>query len=92
MCLVVVLLTLSTGCVTRRQIEAAIWINNFYPDEGESISELCINDPRLERYVFYRKLNNGKFEVISICDPNAGTMFSMTASDVKEMLDGTLPE
>lgn len=69
--LVPLLLILCQGCVSRKKIEAAIWLNNFPPQE------LCAKNPELHEYGFYRKLNNGKFEFVSICKEEARLYLTM---------------
>jgi hypothetical protein len=53
---------------------------------------LCEEHPELKLYGFYRKLNNGQYEIISFCKPEAVKMISFTDSDFNEMLDKYLPE
>jgi acid phosphatase class B len=66
--------------VSRKKIEAAIWLNNFPP------KELCERNPELHQYGFYRKLNNGKLEFVSICKEEAKKYLTMYKDDLDEIM------
>lgn len=85
--LVLLSLAMLQGCISRKQIEAAAWLNNF-----EAIQTLCQQYPEIRDYGFYRKLNDGNFQFLSVCEENAKRMISITDSDMKDILDGVLPE
>lgn len=84
--LVLLLILLATGCVTRKQIEAATWLNNYnaIPDE------LCYPGAELYRIGFFRRLDDGKFQFISICSDTAAKMLSATPEDYKKLLDAAM--
>jgi len=75
------------GCVSRQELNAAIWLNNApLPDE------LCDASPLNRLYGFYRRLNDGKIEFVSFCNPDAADWISMHKDDFKRLLDrGTRP-
>ena len=77
---------LMSGCVTRGEIEAAIWLNNGVP------KEVCDREPILRDHGFYRRLNDGKLEFVSFCDPQAVDWLSMHKTDYVRLLDATLPK
>lgn len=54
--------------------------------------ELCAQLPELNRYGFYRRLNDGKLEFISFCKPEAKKYVSMHADKFNKLLDELLPE
>jgi hypothetical protein len=76
------LLILCQGCVSKREINAAIWLNN-----SPLPVEICERDPVLKQYGFYRRLNNGKFEFISFCDEKARNWLSMHKDDFNRIMD-----
>lgn len=69
--------------MTKKQIEAATWINNAHaiPDY------LCHPGADLYRIGFFRRLDDGKFQFISICSGQAAKMLSATEEDYKKLLD-----
>lgn len=44
------------------------------------------------RFGFYRLLNDGTYEFISFCEPEAAKWLAMHASDFQELLDKYVPE
>ena len=68
------------SCVSRKKIEAAIWLNNFPP------KELCSLNPELANYGFYRKLRSGKLEFVSICKDEASLYLTMYKDDLDRIL------
>ena len=68
-------------------MRAATWLNNT-----EALTELCFKVPELKDYGFYRKLNDGKIEFISFCDPNAAHMISIIDKDFEDILNKLLPK
>jgi hypothetical protein len=54
--------------------------------------DLCNRTPELNDYGFVRKLDTGKLEFISFCNPDAYNMLSMTASDYENLLKGLVPK
>lgn len=82
----VLAILLLAGCVTRSEIKAALWLNNGM-DAG-----LCAREPALRNYGFYRRLNDGKLEFISYCNPVAREFFAIHKKDLEELLNATLPE
>lgn len=63
-----------------------IWLNSGLP------KEICDKNPELNSYGFYRKLNDGKYELLSYCNANSERYLSMHEEKFKEILDATLPE
>lgn len=76
---------LCPACVTREEIRAHIWLNNALP------ADLCVSEPRLRDYGFYRRLDSGKLEFLSFCSPEALKMLAIIDSEYEELLDKTLP-
>lgn len=52
----------------------------------------CANQPEVNRYGFYRKLNNGKLEFIPFCSPSARGYIAIKTTKFYEVLDQYLPE
>lgn len=75
------------SCIRRAEIEATLWLNNSpIPDE------LCSRDPELQKYGFYRRLNSGQLEFISLCSPKAREWISIHKDDLERILNRTIPE
>ncbi len=84
----IILISLFTfGCITRDEVNATIWLNNF-----KAIQENCLKFPELYDFGFYRKLNSGKIEFISICSETAKDMLSIYKVDYNNLLDKALPK
>lgn len=66
----------------RSEIEAKVWNNNFPLPQ-----EICDKVPELQDYGFYRRLNDGKLELQSVCNPLMPQMVSMKYDDFKALLD-----
>lgn len=76
------------SCVTKAQVDALIWLNNL-----EALQkDVCPTHPELNDYGFYRKLDSGKLEFISVCNANAPGLFSMTSSDYSNLMKGLVPK
>lgn len=88
---ILALLLLYSGCVTRQEVEAVIWLNNFN-DQGGSLNELCANVPELKQRGFYRKLDLGKYELVSVCNPIARDFLIVHKDDLARLLDKALPK
>jgi hypothetical protein len=82
--LLVPIALLLVGCPSRQEIEAAAWLNNGLPEE------LCKKEPELQNYGFYRRLNNGKFDFISFCNPESKRWISFFDQDLKKLLNATI--
>lgn len=83
----VFILCLAASCnVTREEIEATVWLNNFPP------ASLCLTNPELSQYGFYRRLNNGKLEFMSMCKKEARDFFAIPKADFNRLLDRALPK
>lgn len=87
-------LTLSTSfltsClpnITRDEVDATIWLNNL-----PLPAELCEREPQLKKRGFYRRLDNGKLEFVSVCNPKAKDWISANKVDFNRILDKTLPK
>lgn len=76
-------LILISSCVTRKQIEAATWVNNFHVIPAE----LCYPGAALHRVGFFRRLDDGRFQLVSVCAAQASKMLSVTAADYQKLLD-----
>jgi hypothetical protein len=81
------LLLLLVSCVTREQVNAVVWKNNFPLPK-----ELCDQIPELNQRGFYRKLNDRTMEGISICKKEARNMVTATEVDFNELMDRALPK
>jgi wobble nucleotide-excising tRNase len=86
-----ILLFLLTSCVTREQVEATLFLNNFN-DKDNSLAELCERVPELKQRGFYRRLNDGKLETVSICNPIARDFLAIHKDDLNRLLDKALPK
>lgn len=78
-------LLLALGCPSKKEIQASIWLN-------DSLVDVCEQYPGVERYGFYRQLNNGTQEFISYCNPLAKEMLGMHKSDFERFVKETWPE
>ena len=76
------------GCntITRKQVDAAIWLNN-----APIPADICEREPQLKQYGFYRKLDNGKIEFLSFCKPSAGQWVAVYGPQFYKFLDALLP-
>jgi hypothetical protein len=75
-------LILSQACVSRKQINAAIWkVNTPIP------SELCARESSLKDYGFYRKLNDGRLEFVSFCKEESRHFLSITEKDFENIMN-----
>lgn len=79
--------TLSPGCLTRKEVDAALWLNNLPLPK-----ELCTAQPALRDRGIYRRLENGKLEFVSVCTPQIHDYMSAHKDDVKKVMDALLPE
>lgn len=83
-------LAISTGlsaCVSRGEIRANLWLNN-----AQIPKELCDKEPALKDYGFFRRLDSGKLEFVSWCDPLARRWLAIFDDDLERLLDKTLPK
>jgi hypothetical protein len=90
-CATICLVLILNSCVTRQQIEAATWLNNFKAVPKEYCGTSTNRGP-LWDYGFYRKLNTGKYQFISLCTNQGSEMFSVTDSDYQKILEAALPK
>ena len=81
------LLSSLSACVTKAQVDAVIYLNNT-----NAMVDVCIKEPELHNFGFYRKLNSGQFEFISFCDAASNTMLSMTKDDYEKIMMGLVPK
>lgn len=72
------------SCVTRNQINSYLWLNN-----SPIPTEICEREPLLKDYGLFRRLNNGNFEFISICDARMKNFLSMHKNDLARILNET---
>jgi hypothetical protein len=75
-----------SSCVTKKQIQAATWLNNFHAIPHEFCGDTNNRGP-LWNYGFFRRLNDGRLQFISICTEQAGRMFTTTEEDYRKLLD-----
>lgn len=82
----ILILLATSSCVTRKQIDAATWVNNFNAIPNEA----CYPGNALYRVGFFRRLDDGKFQFVSICSDTANKMLSATAEDYKKLIDAAM--
>lgn len=70
------------SCITRKEIEATVWRNN-----APIPAAICAATPELHDYGFYRQLNDGGFEFVSFCAPEASQWLAIHESELKRILD-----
>jgi hypothetical protein len=70
--------------VTRNQINGYIWLTNTPLPQ-----EICDREPLLKDYGLFRRLNDGNFEFISVCDARIKNFISMHKDDLARILNGT---
>jgi hypothetical protein len=66
---------------------AYTWLNN-----SDALADLCHRVPELNDYGFYRRLNDGRFEFVSFCNPLAAHFIGIRDEDLKKILDALLPK
>lgn len=76
-----ILLASFQGCVTRSRINAALWYGIAIPED------ICEKTPEVQSYGLYRKLNDGRFEFVSICSDEYQDFFSMNKKDFERLLN-----
>jgi len=81
------LLLAASGCVTRKEVDAASWLNN-----GPIPAEICDREPVLKDYGFFRRLDDGTFQFLSFCNESSPRMIAFKDEDLKKILDALLPE
>jgi hypothetical protein len=82
------------GCPSRKEVEAEVWLQSGIP------AEICEREPELKKVGIYRKLSNGKFEVLSYCTltveapivPAVQGYVTIHGKKFKKFLDELLPE
>ncbi len=72
------------SCVTRNRINAYLWLNNSPVPQ-----EICDREPALKEYGIYRRLNDGNFEFISVCDIRMKNFLAMHKDDLARILNET---
>jgi hypothetical protein len=77
-------LILTSSCVTRQQIEAEMWENNFHSIDDA----LCLPGGPLYRRGFFRRLDGGGFELISVCSKRGSEMKAFTPESVDKLMEG----
>jgi hypothetical protein len=70
--------------VTRNRINAYLWLNNSPVPQ-----EICDREPTLKDYGIYRRLNDGNFEFISICNIKMKNFLAMHKDDLSRILNET---
>lgn len=89
--LAIISLLFLSSCISREEVEAVIWLNNFN-DESNSMAGVCERNPEIKQYGFYRKLNSGKLEFVSICNQTAINYLGVQKDDFNRLLDKALPK
>lgn len=69
-----------TSCLTRREIEATVWLNNAPIPSSECTAAIA-------KRGFYRKLDSGKVEFVSFCSPEARQWLAIHKDDLQRILD-----
>lgn len=94
----IILIVSLSGCITRKEIEANIWLNNGLDVSLCGQSKATSKHPELWDYGVYRKLDSGKFELVPYCardemgKPYITDFVSVHKEDLRRILDATLPE
>lgn len=73
---------LVSGCVSRKKIEAAVWATN-----APIPQEICLREPEVAQYGFYRRLNNGQLEFVSWCSEQAAYYVTMYSDDFERVMN-----
>jgi len=80
----VIALLLLASCISRRDIDAVVWVHDQVP------SEICRREPKLEDLGVYRKVNcTPQLVEVGICKPNQRTkveFVSLCQSEIKQYL------
>lgn len=71
------------SCVSKQEVKANLWLNNLDYFNGS-----CRQWPELNNVGFYRKLDDGKYEIVSVCDPKIKEFYSMHKDVLARMLNG----
>jgi hypothetical protein len=77
----------SSGCITRGQVEATIWLNNLPVPE-----EICLQVPALRQRGIVRRLDTGQLEFVSVCNPKINEFLSTHRTDFDRILDALIPK
>jgi hypothetical protein len=85
-CLALLLLTILPACPNRVEIRAHFFDNTGIPEH------VCAKYPELWEFGMFRKLNDGKYEFVSYCKPEAQLYLDIYKDDLNNMLDKYLPE
>lgn len=82
------ILFLTLGCrPSREEIEITLWRNNL-----PLPVEYCVAGSPLLDYGYYRRLNSGKLEFISFCNPAILEFLSIQKNDLQNLLDKYVPK
>lgn len=76
------IILLFAACVSKREINASIWLNN-----SPLPVELCEREVALKEYGFYRRLNNGNFEFISFCNKKSNKWLAIHKDDFNRLMN-----
>lgn len=76
---------LISGCISKQEIRASVWLNNGMDPE------ICKTVPAVRNYGFYRRLDSGKLEFKPYCDADSVHWLSIFDQDLDRILDGTIP-
>ena len=76
-----ILLASFQGCVSRARINSALWFGLAIPDD------ICESTPDIKSYGIYRKLNDGRFEFVSICSDEFEEFFAIHKDDLEKILN-----
>jgi hypothetical protein len=71
------------SCVTKKQVEAATWLNNF----NTIPKEYCLPGGPMYNLAYYRRLDDGKLQILRLCAGQNHLMFSVWHEDYKKIMD-----
>lgn len=74
------------ACINRAEVKAEIWLNSGLPED------ICTLHPELKEFGMYRKLDNGKYELLPYCSKFSQEYYGINAKKFDEILDELLPE
>lgn len=80
-----------TGCISRKEIIASLFLNNGMSPEMCGKDKASSPNPVLWDYGFYRRLNAGGFEFISFCDSRSMEWVAVNKRDLENILNANLP-
>lgn len=70
-----------TGCPNRAEIRAHLWLESGIP------KKICAAVPEVAKSGIYRKLNDGRYEFISYCNPEIAHYLSIQDAELNDILN-----